>query len=136
MIQAYSNNINVSANTAIPLNNVKIRKGCNESLAAPATIQLNKRGVYVVSVDAYGSAAAPGEISVQLVKNGIPQPSAISQASVASANSIVAFGFEDLVQVPQDNNACCCTSPTELSVVSGDTNITGLHINVVVTKLC
>ena len=136
MIQAYSTNISVPANNNIPLNNLKIRKGCNENLAAPATIQLQKRGVYVVSVDAYGSAAAPGEISVQLVKNGVPQPSAISQANVAAADSIVTLGFKDLVQVPQDNNACCCTSPTELSFVTGDTDITGLHFNVVVTKLC
>lgn len=136
MLQAYSNNITVSGNTAVPLNSLKIRKGCNENLAAPATIQLQKRGVYVVHVDAFGSAASPGEISIQLVKNGAELLDAISQASVAAADSVVPLGFETLVQVAQDNTPCCCTSPTELSVVTGDTEITGLHINVVVTKLC
>lgn len=136
MIQAYSSNINVTANTAIPMNNLKIKKGCAQSLASPATIQLNKRGVYVVAVDAFGSAAAPGEISVQLAVNGILQPDAISAADVTAADSVVSLGFNSLVQVQQDNTCCCCSSPTELSVFTGNTDITGLHYNIVVTKLC
>ena len=136
MIQAYSNNIAVPANTAIPLNNLKIDKGCSQSLAAPSTIQLKKRGVYIVSVDGFGSAAAAGDISVQLAVNGVLQPDAISSASVAAANSIVPLGFKALVRVQQDDTKCCCSSATDLSFITGATDITDLHFNAVVTKLC
>lgn len=136
MIQVYSSNINVPANTAIPLNNLKVDKGCSQSLASPSTIHLNKRGVYIVAVDGFGSAAAAGDISVQMAVNGLLQPDAISSASVAAADSISPLGFKALVQVQQDNTKCCCSNATELSFFTGDTDITDLHFNVVVTKLC
>lgn len=135
MIQAYSNNISVPANTAVPFNNVKIKKGCTAALSGPATFQLNKRGVYCVKLDAYGEAAAAGEISLQLYKNGVAQPDAISQATGAVGENDT-LHFSTLVQVEQDNTPCCCTGPVNLNVVTGDTGINGMHINVVITKMC
>lgn len=135
MIQIYSTNINVPAETAVPLNNVKIRKGCTAVNVSPTTIQLNKRGVYMVHVDAFGEAAAAGDITLQLQRNGQPVPAAISTVTGA-VGEIDTLHFEDLVQVSEDNTSCCCTSPTELQIVTGDVGINGLHINVIVTKLC
>ena len=62
MLQAYSSNLTIAANAAYPFNNVTIDKGCGETLSAPASIQLNQRGVYLVEVDGFGtgSAAATG----------------------------------------------------------------------------
>jgi len=42
MLQVYSSNLTVDANTVFPFNNVVMDKGCGETLSAPATIQLNK----------------------------------------------------------------------------------------------
>jgi hypothetical protein len=41
MLQVYSDNLTVDANTVFPFNNVVVDKGCAEALSAPATIQLN-----------------------------------------------------------------------------------------------
>lgn len=124
MLQAYSSNLAVAANAAFPFNNVTIDKGCAETLSAPASIQLNKRGVYLVEVDGYAAAAA----TVQLYANGIALPQAISEGET--------FGFKTLIQVTENN--CCCnmvSSPTVLQVMNGDTALTAAHINIVVTKL-
>ena len=127
MLQAYSSNLAVAANAAFPFNNVVVDKGCAETLSAPASIQLNKRGVYLVEVDGYSAAAA----TVQLYVNGVALPQAISSSVEDSA-----FGFKTLIQVTENN--CCCnmvSSPTVLQVMNGDTPLTAAHINVVVTKL-
>jgi hypothetical protein len=135
MLQVYSDNIVVPANSAIPLNNVKIRKGCTAVNSAPSTIQLNKRGVYVVNMDAFGEAAAAGDITIQMFRNGVADPSAVSTVTGA-VGEIDTLHFETLVQVSEDNTPCCCTAPTEIRFETGDVGINGLHINAVVTKLC
>ena len=135
MIQAYSNNLTVPANTPVPFNNVKIRKGCTAVLSGASTFELNKRGVYYISVDAYGEAAEAGDISLQLFRNGVSQPDAISQATGA-VGEIDTLHFSTFVQVEQDNTPCCCTGPVNLQIVTGDTDITGMHINTVITKIC
>jgi len=38
MLQVYSSNLTVDANTVIPFNNVILDKGCGEILSAPSTI--------------------------------------------------------------------------------------------------
>ena len=63
MLQVYSNNLTFVDEAAIPLNNVAIQKGCTAVLGAPATIELNKAGVYMVSCDV---AATAGTGTVQM----------------------------------------------------------------------
>ena len=60
MLQGYSSNLTVAANTAFPFNNVTVDKGCGENLSGPASVQLNQRGVYLVEVDGFGTGAAAG----------------------------------------------------------------------------
>lgn len=128
MLQIYSSAIDVAANAAYPLNTVSIQKGSTVVPSGAASIQLNKCGVYMVSCDAYTDPAA--ELSIQLYKNGLPQPQAISVSEGGNAS------FNTLVQVSENNTNCCCTSPTVLQIMNGDTAVTGAHINVCVTKLC
>ena len=135
MLQAYSSNITVAANTAYPLNNVTVEKGCSVVLSAPGTIQLNKRGLYCVTCDGYNTASAAGTVSTQLAINGVLQPQAIAEYT-GSTTAIGDFKFQTLVQVAQDNTKCCCTSPTTLQFINGATAVEDAHINVVVTKLC
>lgn len=123
MLEAYSLNVAVGDDTAIPFNNVTVEKGCTARLTAPGTIELNKRGIYIV----YFDAVAGTSTTVQLYKNGIAQPQAQSTGTAVS--------FVTLVQVPADNTCACCTSPTVLRVVN-TTAGTFTNANVAVTKLC
>ena len=123
MLEAYSSNVAVVADAAIPFNNVTIEKGCTAKLSAPATIQLNKCGVYMVAFDGVASASA----TAQLYKDGVAQP----QAQSTGTN----LGFTTLVQVPKNNSECnACSSPVNLMVIS-DTAAT-FHANICVTKIC
>lgn len=123
MLEVYSVNVEVTANSPIPFNNTAIKKGCTADVSSSATIQLNKRGVYMVSVDGTSSAAT----TLQLIKDGIAHPQAQSTGTEPS--------FVTLVQVDHDNSNCCCSSPVNLQVVS-DTAVTLENINLVVTKIC
>ena len=135
MLQAYSSNLSVGATSAFPFNNVTVDKGCAETLSAPATIQLNQRGVYLVEVDGYASGAADGISNVQLNVNGVAYPQAISEFTTATT-TISGFGFKTFVQVTTNNCPCnCVTSPTVLQVVNGPVAVTDAHINIVVTKI-
>jgi len=123
MIEVYSINKEITANSAIPFDNTVVKKGCTAELSAPATIQLNKCGVYMVSLDGTASAAT----TLQLYKDGIAQPQAQSTGTQPS--------FVTLVQVDKNNSNCCCSSPTNIQVVS-DTAVTLSNVNLVVTKVC
>lgn len=135
MLQAYSTNLDVAANAAFPFNNVTVDKGCAETLSAPASIQLNARGVYLVEVDGYTTGGDAGTGIVQLYVNGVAQPQAISSFAL-TAGDVSNFGFKTLIQVANNNCPCnCVSSPTVLQVMNGTVALTEAHINVVVTKL-
>jgi len=137
MLQAYSSNLAVDANSVFPFNNVAVDKGCAETLSAPATIQLNKMGVYLVEMDGFATPEAATEVSVQLMVNGVAQPQAISSFVPASITDTRTFGFKTFVRVLENNCNCnCLTSPTTLQFMNGNTAISDAHINVVITKIC
>ena len=124
MVEAYSLNVEVAADSAIPFNNEFIEKGCTATLTSPGTINLNKCGVYMVSVDASSATAA----SIQLFKNGVAQAQAQSTGTSPS--------FLTLVQVDKNNSCCACTSPVTLQVKNiGSASATFTDVNVVVTKV-
>lgn len=135
MIQAYSSNIAVAANSVCPYNNVVIDKGCSDALVGAGTIQFNRCGVYLVECDGFCEPSAAGTVSFQLYKNGQAQPQAISSFT-GTTGSIGTFGFKTFVQCPNNNTKCCCTSPTTVQVMTGDTAVEGLYINVCVAKIC
>ena len=124
MLEVYSTDVLVAADAPIPFNNVAIRKGCTAVESAPATIQLNKCGVYMVSVD----ASAEVSTTIELSKDGLLQPQAQSTGTSLS--------FETLVQVPTSNSYCCCSSPTVIQVYNTGAETTFTNVNVVVTKVC
>lgn len=122
MLEVYSENVTVAENEAIPFNNVSLKKGCTAELSGTSTIQLNKCGVYMISVD----ASATESTTLQLYKNGVAQPQAQSTGGTPA--------FTTLVQVSDNNYCCACASPTTLQVVSLD-GATLTNANLVVTKL-
>ena len=135
MIDLYSLNIQVAQNGSIPFNNVNIIKGISASHSAPATIELNKSGIYMVSVDASITPAAAGDVSIQLAKNGILDQGAYSIATGAADNTVT-LGFSSLVQVKENNTCCCNTSPTTLQLINTGQAGTFPIVKMVVTKIC
>ena len=135
MLQAYSTNLDVAAEAAFPFNNITVDKGCAETLSAPASIQLNARGVYLVEVDGFATGADAGTGVVQLYANGVAQPQAIRSFTLATGD-VASFGFKTLIQVVNNNCPCnCVSSPTVLQIMNGTADLTEAHINVVITKL-
>lgn len=135
MLQAYSSNLTMDASSAFPFNNIVISKGCAEKLSAPATIQLNQRGVYLVEVDGFATGSAAGDNTVQLYVNGVAMPQAATTFTTAAADAVT-FGFKTFVQVSENNCPCnCFSSPTVLQVMNGEQELTAAHINIVVTKI-
>ena len=125
MLDAYSNNIAVNTDAVIPFNNVTIEKGRSAVMTAPGTIQLNQKGVYMVSCNSSGDDTA----EIQLYKDGTAQ----AQAQAVGPNA----SFTTLVQVPQNNTNCCCTSPTTIQVMNiSSATTTYDNVHLCVTKLC
>ena len=135
MLQVYTLAQSLVDQQPVSFTNRVLIKGCTASLGAPATIDLNKTGVYVVSCNATltgGDTAGDG--TLQLYKNGVAQPFAKSSATLATGD-LASVGFETLVQVQENNTCCCITSPTSLQVIYDGVDATG-DVNLVVTKLC
>ena len=123
MIEAYSTNLTVAANSFIPFNSTSVIKGCTATKPSVDTINLNKCGVYMVSCDVSAAAST----TIQLFKDGVAQPQAQSTGQSPS--------FVTLVQVDHNNLCCACDSPTTIQVrntVAG----TLTDANIVVTKVC
>lgn len=135
MLQVYSSDLTVNANAAFPFNNVVLDKGCAERLSAPATVQLNQRGVYLVEVDGFATGSAAGADVIQLFVNGVALPQAQTSPTLITTGP-TNFGFKTFIQVAENNCNCnCVSSPTVLQVVNGDQALTDAHINMVVTKI-
>lgn len=136
MLQAYSSNLEVAANAVFPFNNIVIDKGCGENLSAPATIQLNKQGIYLVEMDGFATPDAATEVTIQLYANGVAQPQAITSFVPAAVTDTRTFGFKTLIRVRENNCNCnLLSSPTTLQFINGDTALSDAHINVVITQL-
>lgn len=124
MLEAYSLNAEVESMQPIPFNNVTLKKGCTTELSGTSTIQLNKCGVYMVSVDASSAATT----TIELYKNGVEQPQAQSTGSSPT--------FITLVQVTENNSCCPCATPTTLQVLNvDDATATFTNVNIVITKI-
>ena len=123
MLEAYSINAAVTAGGAVPFNSVSVEKGCTAKLTSPSTIELNKCGVYMVSVDATAAAST----TLQLSKDGTALPQAQSTGTTPS--------FVTLVQVATNNTSCCCSSPVVLRVLN-TVATTLTNVNICITKIC
>lgn len=122
MLEAYSLNVDVGADSPVPFQNVSLKKGCTAELSGISTIQLNKCGVYMVAVNASSATSA----TIQLYKDGVAQPQAQSTGTTPS--------FTTLVQVTENNCGCPCSEAVSLQVMN-TTAATFTDVNIVVTKV-
>ena len=74
MLQAYSLNVTVPTDSAVPFNNVSVKKGCTVNMNGVSSIELNKCGVYMVNCEASSATST----SLQVFKDGVAQPQAQS----------------------------------------------------------
>ena len=137
MIQLYSDGVTVAAGGAYPLNNVVFLKGNSAIAAGAGGVALPKRGIYNVHVDGFATLAEAGDYSIQLTRNGIPLPQAISTTTLDAAGS-AAGSFDTLVVVEASDCPCNWTSSAvTVGVLNpSDVEVTDAHINVLVSKLC
>lgn len=137
MIEAYSNGVTTDAQSAVQFYNVSLNKGCSSILQGVSSLQLNDCGVYEVDVDCVAQATTAGEIGIQLRKDGILQPQALSAETAADTTSLHALSFSTFVQVTHSNGRCCCMAPTICNIVNTSANpVTFSHISVKVKKVC
>lgn len=122
MLEAYSLNIDVTADSPIPFNSTSLIKGCTATKPSADTINLNKCGVYMVEVNVSAEAAT----TLQLYKDGVAQPQAQSTGVTPS--------FVTLVQVDRNNSCCACDSPVVLQIMNS-TAVTLTNANITVTKV-
>ena len=122
MLEVYSTDLEITADTFVPFQNVALKKGCTAELSGTNTITLNKCGVYMVSVDASSSVAT----TLELYKNGIAQPQAQGTGTTPS--------FVTLVQVSENNSCCPCASGVTLQLMN-TTEAVLADVNVVITKV-
>lgn len=136
MIQAYSDGVTVAAGGTYPLNNVVFLKGNTATPAGAGNIALSKRGIYSVHVDGFATLAGAGDYSIQLTRNGVPLPQAISTTTLAAAGS-ASGSFETLVVVEDTDCPCDWTSTAvTLGIINPSTvEVTEGHINITVSKL-
>ena len=132
MIQTYSNNVDASANSSIPLKNLTILKGISTTKEGD-TILLNKCGVYKVEVDGSVTVPSGGSVTIQLEVNNVLQSDAFSTVT-AVASQVIPFNFDKLLQVPFSNTPSPCASPTSVKIVS-NVAATYNNVNVIVTKI-
>ena len=132
MIQTYSNNVDVSANSSIPLKNLTIFKGFSTTKEGD-TILLNKCGVYKVEVDGSVTVPSGGSVTIQLEVNNVLQSDAFSTVT-AVASQVIPFNFDKLLQVPFSNTPSPCASPTSVKIIS-NVAATYNNVNVIVTKI-
>ena len=60
MLELYSLNVDVAGGGDIPFNSSNFEKGCTAIHSAPATVSLNKKGVYRVACNASVEPTAAG----------------------------------------------------------------------------
>lgn len=132
MLEVYSKNLTTTTGESISLNNIVLLKGTSAQLVGANTIQLNKCGIYKITVTDNVTGTGTGEVIIQMQKNGVLQPQAIMSTA---ATGLTNMSFITLVQVPQSNNVNCpCSIPTTINFVN--TGIEATHsIDVTVVRV-
>lgn len=132
MIEVYSKNVATSTGESISLNNVALLKGASAQIVGSNTIQLNKCGIYQITVSDNVVGSEAGTISVQMQKNGVLQPQAVMSTAATGATNM---SFITLVQVPQNNNINCpCSIPTTINFIN--TGVAATHsIDVTIVRV-
>lgn len=134
MIEAYSNNITVAENALVPFNTA-FTKGSTVEKSGDSSIKFNKCGIYILSLNANGASNSGGNLSLQLVVNGVAQSNAVASVTAADTTSTHNLAFSTKIQVPSDASNCPCSPEFIVSIINNGTSATYSLVDVLVTKL-
>jgi len=115
-IRVYNNSAQAFTAALTPLNiegTPVVESGCSLRLNT-ANIRVNKSGLYHLSADVTYTATAAGTVVVQLYKDGVALPCAISQQTVAANDVNTAHVETDLEII-----TCCVNRPLITLGISG-----------------
>ncbi len=115
-IRVYNNASQAFTAALTPLNiegTPVVESGCSLHLNT-ANIRVNKSGLYHLSADVTYTATAAGTVVVQLYKDGVALPCAISQQTVTANGVYTAHVETDLCL-----NTCCVNHPLITLGISG-----------------
>lgn len=134
-LQVFSGNAQeVYSEGLVEFPNVAVKTGCNIKNLTNTTIQLAAGGLYKIDVNASACAIdESGDVVIQLFKNGIPMPSAISRATTEPKEDTEALSFSCLLLI---NPSCCAVdNTTTINVVNTGVDAIFEDASVTIVKL-
>lgn len=125
MLRAYSKNIQVDANNAIPFNTDKFDVGTNIGhTAGSSDIIIRNPGFYEVNLDISFTTTeeVTDPVSIQLYANGVAIPDAIITTSVSSTTTYVNSSFNTIIKalpgIPYSNVTLTIVPTNAISISS------------------
>lgn len=111
------------------------RTGCSIDFTGGTSIAIDKPGLYQITFNGtVESSGTSGNVVVQLFKNGVLVPGAVSEAQLTSATDIENVAFSTIVEIPPSCN--CVNNDATLTVVNTGVEAVLNNANVTVVKLC
>lgn len=135
MLEAYSTNQTIVTNGTLPFNATKVSKGRTATLNGVSTIELNKAGVYEISLNISGLPSEAGDVTINTLVDNVVQTNNINIPTVLTTVGVSAT-LTTLVKVLYNNTCQCNSSPTSVSFINTGVGLANFNCNVVVTKLC
>lgn len=96
------------------------------------SIGLQQQGFYKITANFVGSGTAAGDVTVQLVQNGVVVPAALSTETITTANTeIRTFSIDYFVLVGSETILGCTSTQTE-NITFINTGVEGTFTSLVV----
>lgn len=145
MIEVYSKDVTVASGQLIPFNIVALKKGVTVTNSGSYELVFNQCGIYELTVSAVATPVAAAteddvevladgdsKVGIQLIKDGVVVPQAMSEESQTTA---AALSFTTLVQINRNNSPCVCSTPVVCSIRNTGSEATFSNVDVVITKI-
>lgn len=136
MLEAYSKNKTIAANDVLTFDSVSLVKGCTAKLNGVSSIELNKKGVYEITLDVIGTPSESGVVTINMLKDGVVLQQGIINIPLVATTVSISPSNTVLVTVERDYVGTCSSSPTTIQFVNVGVGLTNANLNVVVTKIC
>lgn len=136
MLEAYSKNKTIATNDILPFDSVSLVKGCTARLNGVSSIELNKKGVYEITLDVSGTPSEAGVLTINLLKDGVVQSQGSINIPLVATTVSVTPSITTLVSVDRDNAGTCSSSPVTIQFSNAGVGLADANTNIVITKIC
>ena len=137
VLNAYTNqNQTLTTGQSLIFNNINLLNGCSiDFIAGSGSIELEKSGVYLVTVDAIAvESGTVGDVTIQLQKNGVNVNGATASENSTADTDIVNLSFSTLVRVLP--SCASIDNTTVLTILNTGVGATFSNVNINIIKLC